>query len=120
MARFIDIDVKWYDLGLTAKLLATEITVKKAMFIAAQKTQADAVAYMKSNAPWTDQTGNARNGLNGVVEADNEGVSIVLFHSVPYGVFLETRWSGRYSIIMPTVKIYGKKYMSLVKSVMFA
>jgi hypothetical protein len=72
-------------------------------------------AYMRNNAPWKDQTGNARNGLfaKPLEDTIDKGVryGIVLFHTMPYGIFLETRWSGRYAIIVPTVEVKGPDLM---------
>lgn len=70
----------------------------------------DAVRYMKTNAPWTNRTGNARNGLHAEPYAIEGGKAfeIVVAHSVPYGIWLETRFSGKYAILMPTVNFIGK------------
>jgi hypothetical protein len=62
-----------------------------------------AVNEMRHNAKWTDRTGNARNGLNGAVFEDDKSIEMHLYHSMPYGVFLEVRWSGRYAVIGPTM-----------------
>lgn len=63
-----------------------------------------AASQMRENAPWTDRTGNARNGLMAVHEKTPMVVHrLVLFHSMPYGIWLEVRWSGRYAIIGPTM-----------------
>lgn len=66
--------------------------------------EAQAQSYARANAPWTDRTGNARAGL----DAKHESTpmvehSLVIFHKMPYGVWLEVRWSGRYAIIGPTM-----------------
>lgn len=59
----------------------------------------------KQNAPWTDRTGNARQGLHGFVEDLSASiVAIVLSHGVYYGVFLELKNQGRYAVIMPTLE----------------
>jgi hypothetical protein len=47
---------------------------------------------------------NARNGLF----ADHDKIPmvvhrLVIYHSMPYGLWLEVRWSGRYAIIGPTM-----------------
>ncbi|SFU40378.1 hypothetical protein [Alicyclobacillus macrosporangiidus] len=57
---------------------------------------------MKQNRPWQDRTGNARAGLKGSAELNNEGIAIRLAHSVDYGVFLELAHDGRYAILRPT------------------
>jgi hypothetical protein len=108
------------DGGLGVAMLTVEPRVKAAIWLAAGKINSDGIAWMKSNAPWTDRTGNARNGLNGVVNRDGDWTSITFFHSVPYGIWLEVRWSGKYSIIGPAVEEFGPKYMSLASKMAFA
>lgn len=77
-------------------------------------------AYIKTNAPWTDQTGNARNGLfvrvdsefmrsgGGQFSVGGQTFRLVLGHSVPYGIWLETtlRPHGKTArpIITPTIR----------------
>lgn len=66
--------------------------------------QPEAESYARINAPWTDNTGNARNGL--FVEHQSEPMVVhrlVIYHTMPYGFWLEVRWSGRYAIIGPTM-----------------
>lgn len=72
----------------------------------------------KKNAPWTDRTGNARNGLRTMVfHGDKEHV-IVLYHQVSYGIWLEVRWDGRYEIIRPTINNQGKALMKMLNRLM--
>lgn len=73
-----------------------------------------AVTQMRQNASWTDRTGNARNGLAGDVTSDSSGGVLVLYHTVPYGIWLEIRWSGRYAIVGPTMNEIGPKIMSMI------
>lgn len=72
-------------------------------------------SHMKTKAPWTDRTGNARNGLRAQA-GHNPGVShwIDLWHSVPYGIWLEVRWAGRYAIVIPTITEYAPKVMNML------
>lgn len=66
---------------------------------------ADVQDYMRSNAPWTDRTSNARNGLFAVYrKADDGKHTIIAYHTVPYGIWLEIAHSGRYAIIVPTLE----------------
>jgi hypothetical protein len=65
----------------------------------------------KINAPWTDRTTNARNGLTAGAGKANGVHFIVLAHRVPYGIWLEIRWSGKYSIILPTLQEYAPTVM---------
>lgn len=71
-----------------------------------QYQQTAAENYMRTNAPWTDRTTNARNALYARAESDAVGDhsgthSLLLAHGVSYGIFLETMQSGRYGIIVP-------------------
>lgn len=63
------------------------------------------------NAPWTDRTGNARNGLVGIPITEDDMYAIVLAHSVDYGIWLEVRWGGRYATILPTLRKVGPQYI---------
>lgn len=93
--------------------------VKRAMLVGANAIAPQAEAHMKNNATWIDRTGNARNGLKTQVEVRRNNVVIYLFHQVPYGVYLETRWSGKYAIINPTIEIFAPKYIELVADLAF-
>jgi hypothetical protein len=75
-------------------------------------------AAAKVNAPWTDRTGNARNGLLARAEGDGTSYAIILAHQVPYGIYLETRWAGKYAVIMPTIQEYGPRVMSTLRKVL--
>lgn len=66
--------------------------------------------FMKHNAPWTDRTTNARNGLFGVFKREGFIFRIIFGHSVDYGIYLEdgTRNMRARPIIRPTLKYIGK------------
>ena len=75
--------------------------------------------WMKENAPWTDRTGNARQGLyTEVQDVANVMVSIILSHGVDYGLFLEVSNQGRYAIINPAIDHFGPKVWADVKRIM--
>jgi hypothetical protein len=75
----------------------------------------------KSNAPWTDRTGNARTGIFGTSEADfaNKVVAIYLSHgaTIDYGVWLELAHSSRYGIIMRTMQAHYEPLMQMLREV---
>lgn len=71
-----------------------------------------AVGWMKDNATWTDRTGAARSGLRTGTEHKAKTYHIIhLWHSVPYGIWLEVRHSGKYAIIIPAILDQGPKMM---------
>jgi hypothetical protein len=77
---------------------------------------ADMEAYAKQHAPWKDRTGNARNGLKGealIVPGKSYGAT--LSHNVPYGIWLEVRWAGRYAIIGPTIRAESLRVATLLR-----
>lgn len=94
--------------------------VAKATVAAAEYIAPQAEAHMKANAPWTDRTGAARNGLHAKAVVQSTVVGIVLYHSVPYGIFLEVRWSGKYAIILPTVQEFAPKFLETIGALVFA
>lgn len=66
--------------------------------------EADAETRMRTNAPWKDRTGNARNGLMAKHDFTPMVIhQLTLYHTMPYGFWLEVRWNGRYAIIGPTM-----------------
>ena len=75
-------------------------------------------AEAKSNAPWTDRTGNARQGLTGFVDdVSATMVYLYLSHRVTYGVFLEIKNSGRYAIILPTLEKHYTAIFQMLQDV---
>jgi hypothetical protein len=110
--------IRWEG-DLTDQLNQFGPRVKRAMVAAAKMTEAEAEAYMKSNAPWTDQTGNARNGLKAQTIVGPNVVAILLYHQVPYGIYLELRWSGRYAIIVPTIEMFAPIFAKRIGELAF-
>lgn len=68
-------------------------------------------SWLKSNAPWTDDTSAARTGL--VTLPFNFGTQheLLMAYSVSYGIWLEVANSGRYAVITPAMRIVGEKIM---------
>jgi len=60
--------------------------------------------HAQDNALWEDRTGDARASLDTMVIHEGAQVSLVLFHGVEYGMWLETIQSGRFAIILPTLE----------------
>lgn len=111
------VNVRWKD-ELTVGLKDGKEKVMRAANIAVNSMAPEVENYMKLNAPWTDQTGNARNGLAARAYRAQDEVGIVLFHQVPYGVWLEVRWSGAYSIINPTIEVMSPKVMQRMERIL--
>lgn len=62
---------------------------------------------MRTNAVWTDRTGNARSGLFSVAQqaaADLVEIYLSHGHTIDYGVNLELGHGGKYAIVGPTME----------------
>lgn len=81
-------------------------------FAIVQYYEAISEAQLRTSAPWTDRTGNARSGLG--AKADHAGFGkyvLTMFHRVPYGIWLEVKHAGRDAVILPTLQLIGPKIM---------
>lgn len=65
----------------------------------------------RRRAIWADRTGDARAGLNAQAQKDDNSGSIylTLYHTVDYGIWLETIQNGRFSVIMDTLNAEGPR-----------
>jgi len=71
--------------------------------------------HAKQHAPWTDRTGNARQSLFTASELANDVVTLYLSHGMEYGVYLETRWAGKYAIILPTLQAHQGQILGMLQ-----
>jgi selenocysteine lyase/cysteine desulfurase len=88
--------------------------VQRAIVGATEYGATKAQGYAKTHAKWTDQTANARQGLRAFAIHETGKSTIVITHGVPYGIWLEVRFSGRYAIIGPTQVYAGELTMRLL------
>lgn len=90
--------------SLTPNLQRLLPRIDAAVDIVFDAMEAEAETYMRTNAPWSDQTGNARAGLF----APHTSTPMVMHrltphHTMSYGYWLEVKWSGRHAIVGPTM-----------------
>jgi hypothetical protein len=104
---------------LVRNIQTLDLRARGGMGLAAKYAATQAEAFMKNNASWTDRTGAARNGLRATTQITSDKIVIILYHSVPYGVFLETRWGGKYAIIQPGMQYAGKVFAETVGGMIF-
>ncbi len=109
MAKTVRMQVRWIrppsELAKAVEKYGDRVFV--AILAVAQYVATQAQNDMRRNATWTDRTGNARNGLFSIANrAASDVVVLYLSHgtAVWYGVFLETRFAGKYAIIIPTMQ----------------
>lgn len=77
----------------------------------------DVISYMRTNAPWTNRTGNARAGLESNARVTGSGrVTLSAYHTVPYGGFLETGTSkmSAYPILRPALEAHYAKTRAIM------
>lgn len=88
----------------------------KAIDAAMDYQKARSETWMRTNAKWTDRTTNARNGLFGDVEhaEGSDSWTLVLSHTVSYGIWLEVANSGKYAIVRPAFLRANKEVMQLL------
>jgi len=112
--------------GMDHKIGKFDNKVERAALAVASFYAPKTEAWMKHNAPWTDRTTNARNGLFARAQKGVNRIAIILGHSVDYGIYLElpTKHSkkttlsasglsttGAYPIILPALGHWGPRVM---------
>lgn len=76
----------------------------------ADKLAKDIQTYAKDNAPWQDQSGDARDLLLAEVQQTrSDEYAIILSHGVEYGLYLENRNGGEFAIIVPTMQRFASE-----------
>lgn len=99
--------VNW--IGLDAIIKATEEMSGLDQYFNALEFAEKIKAYAKENAPWEDRTTDAREGLDTDVVPSGDEISIFLFHTVEYGVYLENANGGNFAIIIPTMEKFAQE-----------
>lgn len=105
--------------------LADALDAYGARVLGLAKTAASSISdamqtYAQATAPWTDRTGDARAGLLTTVIFSEDSISIVLYHTVDYGIFLEVCNGGKYRVIIPTIVTFAALYMALLQAALSA
>lgn len=110
--------ITWSDRSLFNNLEEAPAKLDSAMFAFTEFWANDVRKYARASAPWTDRTSNARNGLSTATEHTGDSHAIVLFHRMPYGIWLEVRNSGANAIILPTIRVKGREVMAGAKDLL--
>jgi len=105
-------EYRYDDIELKRNLAEFPYKVDRAIRTTMDYTGIESTGVMKRNAPWTDRTTAARNGLHTANNFAPPKYELILSHTVPYGIWLEIANSGRYQIIMPTVRAQGQVLMN--------
>ncbi len=94
--------------------------VENAVFEIFMKYKPQIENYAKANKPWKDRSGNAKQGLFSLVDrVPRQSVSITISHGViDYGIWLETRWAGRWAILLPTISYFEPRILADIRKVL--
>ena len=130
--------VKWRgDQQVRQNIEAYGRSVQEAVRQVANYWKAKLEEYAKENAPWTDQTANARQSLRAYLndevpeksgaedavdypqaeELARDCVQIFLSHGMTYGKWLELKNSGRYAIIWPTIERFLPEVQQMLQEI---
>lgn len=112
------VKLTWRKVDLADTLARGEEAVRDAVYAVLEQQAPGVEAHMKQNAPWQDQSGAARAGLRAEAYDQGDSMGIILYHQVPYGIWLEVKDSGRYAIIVPTIEIKGPEVMQALEGTM--
>ena len=89
--------------NLIKGLADREIKTRAALGLYADTVSKKMEAHAKSNKPWTDRTGRAKQSLNSSWKWMGDVARVELSHGVDYGIYLEFCNEKRYAIIKPTI-----------------
>ena len=93
--------------GMSAALLLAADSAEENAIEHFEAQAPSVLEYAMTNAPWEDRTGEARAGLGVEVYEEDGEIYLDLYHTVEYGLWLETIQNGRFATIMPTLEVYA-------------
>jgi hypothetical protein len=100
---------------IVAGLESYEKRLLAAVFSLAEYFAARMQAYAQQNAPWTDRTTNARQGLRAKAIQTATAVVIVLATTVEYGKWLELANQGRFATLLPTLETHYPQILAALR-----
>ena len=89
--------------NLIKGLAEREIKTRAALGLYADTVAKKMESHAKSNKPWVDRTGRAKQSLNSSWKWVGDVARVELSHGVDYGIYLEFCNEKRYAIIKPTI-----------------
>lgn len=103
---------------VVANMQAWERRMRAALKALGDHYGAQMEAEAKVEAPWTDRTGLARQGLFGEArEFGDDTLRVRLSHTMEYGTYLELANSGKYQVLEPTVQRHAPDFFQDVEKV---
>ena len=100
-------------------LAEREIKTKAALNLYGNTVSKQMESYAKSNAPWVNRTGSARQRLHAEdPKWLGNTLRLTLAHGVDYGVYLEFCNERKYSVIAPTINYISPKAIKGLKNIL--
>jgi hypothetical protein len=99
---------------LTPNLATMNPRIERAVGLVFDLFEPRAETRLREMAHWTDRTGNARAGLRALHEGTGDDHTLILFHTMPYGVYLELAHDGKYAVLGPVQRIIAEEMMRVM------
>ena len=112
MAR---VRVDYDDKRLMRNVRDFDDNLRHAVRAVVDRRAAETEAWLRRNAPWTDRTGAARQGLFAIAHHGSTFEEIFMAYSVTYGIWLELANDRRFAVIGPAIRIQGEALMNDMK-----
>ena len=94
-----------------------EIKTRAALGLYADTVANKMETHAKSNKPWVDRTGRAKQSLNSSWKWVGDVARVELSHGVHYGIYLEFCNERKYSIIRPTIDYISPSAIKGLKNI---
>lgn len=94
-----------------------EIKTRAALGLYADTVANKMETHAKSNKPWVDRTGRAKQSLNSSWKWVGDVARVELSHGVHYGIYLEFCNERKYSIIRPTIDYISPSVIKGLKNI---
>lgn len=94
-----------------------EIKTRAALGLYADTVAKKMETHAKSNKPWVDRTGRAKQSLNSSWKWVGDVARVELSHGVYYGIYLEFCNERKYSIIRPTIDYISPSAIKGLKNI---
>lgn len=102
--------------NLLGNLKVAENRIAQGRIQAAQEIAALLESWAKTNAPFTDRTGNLRNSIRaGIESVSGEMVTILLSAGMEYAPYVELRADQRYAYLKPAVEQNKNRMIEIVR-----
>ena len=91
--------ISWETKDVLNKLESMKQKTRASLQIIADSAVRAMESYAKTNARWTDRTGNARQRLKGQTRWEESALIAAITHNVDYGIWLELCHEKKYAIL---------------------